>query len=170
MIRRPPRSTLFPYTTLFRSGRRLRPRRAPRRRLSAQTRPQTLGASPAPRPARGALGVLDAGPRVSVEVDVLEALGREVRVELGGGDVGVAEHLLDGAEVAPAGEQVRRERVAQRVRAHAAVEAGAAGVALHDLVEALAGEAGPPVVEEELGLLAVADQRRPAAREVGAER
>src|SRR3712207_8663220 len=77
MIRRPPRSTLFPYTTLFRSGRRLRPRRAPRRRLSAQTRPQTLGASPAPRPARGALGVLDAGPRVSVEVDVLEALDRK---------------------------------------------------------------------------------------------
>src|ERR1039457_7347563 len=30
MIRRPPRSTLFPYTTLFRSGDR-RPRRADRR-------------------------------------------------------------------------------------------------------------------------------------------
>src|SRR5256885_12145863 len=32
MIRRPPRSTLFPYTTLFRSGRRARGRRvgAPR--------------------------------------------------------------------------------------------------------------------------------------------
>src|SRR3712207_7333103 len=28
MIRRPPRSTLFPYTTLFRSGRRLLPERA----------------------------------------------------------------------------------------------------------------------------------------------
>src|SRR3989337_1891143 len=28
MIRRPPRSTLFPYTTLFRSRRRSRPRRA----------------------------------------------------------------------------------------------------------------------------------------------
>src|SRR2546422_7248863 len=28
MIRRPPRSTLFPYTTLFRSQRRGRPRRA----------------------------------------------------------------------------------------------------------------------------------------------
>src|SRR5690349_22366648 len=27
MIRRPPRSTLFPYTTLFRSSRRRRPRR-----------------------------------------------------------------------------------------------------------------------------------------------
>src|SRR2546426_8780123 len=42
MIRRPPRSTLFPYTTLFRSGARLAgagrrgrvpPRRTPRRRL-----------------------------------------------------------------------------------------------------------------------------------------
>src|SRR3712207_8912861 len=64
MIRRPPRSTLFPYTTLFRSS-----------------------------------------------------LGREVRVELGGGDVGVAEHLLHRPQVAAAGQQVRREGVAQRVRA-----------------------------------------------------
>src|SRR5215510_316298 len=31
MIRRPPRSTLFPYTTLFRSARGGRARRAPRR-------------------------------------------------------------------------------------------------------------------------------------------
>src|SRR3712207_8132124 len=30
MIRRPPRSTLFPYTTLFRSGRHRRLRRRPR--------------------------------------------------------------------------------------------------------------------------------------------
>src|SRR3712207_27539 len=34
MIRRPPRSTLFPYTTLFRSG---RPRRHPRARVAAST-------------------------------------------------------------------------------------------------------------------------------------
>src|SRR5690242_20998838 len=31
MIRRPPRSTLFPYTTLFRSSRSARPRGAPAR-------------------------------------------------------------------------------------------------------------------------------------------
>src|SRR5579875_1873007 len=36
MIRRPPRSTLFPYTTLFRSPSRPRPRRPTRRR----TRPR----------------------------------------------------------------------------------------------------------------------------------
>src|ERR1019366_7798130 len=40
MIRRPPRSTLFPYTTLFRSGSHKRPTRLPRRfRGSAPKRP-----------------------------------------------------------------------------------------------------------------------------------
>src|SRR2546428_2280787 len=33
MIRRPPRSTLFPYTTLFRSGHDLQRGRRPRRRV-----------------------------------------------------------------------------------------------------------------------------------------
>src|SRR5262245_64557862 len=39
MIRRPPRSTLFPYTTLFRSQdvRNLQEPRAPRRRICFQT-------------------------------------------------------------------------------------------------------------------------------------
>src|SRR3989442_11803423 len=47
MIRRPPRSTLFPYTTLFRSGvirRRGRSRAAPGRRDAGR-------GGPAPRPA-----------------------------------------------------------------------------------------------------------------------
>src|SRR6267143_4975610 len=39
MIRRPPRSTLFPYTTLFRSGRPCRASPGPRR-------PPTAGCSP----------------------------------------------------------------------------------------------------------------------------
>src|SRR2546425_7332653 len=49
MIRRPPRSTLFPYTTLFRSaaGRRAGPRprsssKAPRRRRSARSDAEQL--------------------------------------------------------------------------------------------------------------------------------
>ena len=60
------------------------------------------------------------GPRVRVEVDVLQALGREVGVDLGGRQIGVAEHLLQRAQVAAPGEQVGGERVAQRVRAHPA--------------------------------------------------
>src|SRR3712207_7346211 len=61
MIRRPPRSTLFPYTTLFRSP----PRRRARRRAARRARPapaarRRLGAQAAPhvhvdplRPRRG---------------------------------------------------------------------------------------------------------------------
>src|SRR3989454_4548683 len=39
MIRRPPRSTLFPYTTLFRSRGEPRTRRVPRRRARRARRP-----------------------------------------------------------------------------------------------------------------------------------
>src|SRR3712207_8427161 len=46
MIRRPPRSTLFPYTTLFRSGAR---RALPRRRTLRRDRPR-LGRGICPRP------------------------------------------------------------------------------------------------------------------------
>src|SRR5256885_5406198 len=44
MIRRPPRSTLFPYTTLFRSGRALRHARDPQHaRLGARRQQRTAG-------------------------------------------------------------------------------------------------------------------------------
>src|SRR3712207_7596398 len=43
MIRRPPRSTLFPYTTLFRSKRLAAARRAGRRTLRCRARSSTSG-------------------------------------------------------------------------------------------------------------------------------
>src|SRR2546425_8241147 len=55
MIRRPPRSTLFPYTTLFRSRSRARPPRQGHRRAGrglrprAGDRPCVAGARPADR-------------------------------------------------------------------------------------------------------------------------
>src|SRR3712207_7300198 len=50
MIRRPPRSTLFPYTTLFRSGQR---HAQPRTGLHAHRRPQRrLRGDAPPRPRR----------------------------------------------------------------------------------------------------------------------
>src|SRR3712207_8960333 len=51
MIRRPPRSTLFPYTTLFRSARRLRPRQEGGRALEEHVhpRPAELDVPPAHR-------------------------------------------------------------------------------------------------------------------------
>src|SRR3954468_18355152 len=70
-----------------------------------------------------------AGPRVRLEVDLLQAPAREMRVELCGGHVGVPEHLLHRAQVAAPGEEVRRERVAQCVGAHAIRQAGRLSVA-----------------------------------------
>src|SRR4249919_2997371 len=92
-------------------------------------------------------------PGMGVEVDLLELFAREVGVHLGGRDVGVAEHLLHGAQVTAAGEQVGGEAVAQRVRAELAGEAGLAGVALDDLVEALAAKRAAAEVDEELRLV-----------------
>src|SRR5260370_15952793 len=49
MIRRPPRSTLFPYTTLFRSGRRRAGRQAARRWSGRRPASRAARAAPDPR-------------------------------------------------------------------------------------------------------------------------
>ena len=56
---------------------------------------------------------------VRSEVQLPAAAIGYVRVELGGGEVGVAEHLLDAAQVGASLEQVRRKGVAEQVRVHA---------------------------------------------------
>src|SRR3712207_8819903 len=57
MIRRPPRSTLFPYTTLFRSAARpparAEPRREGDRRSAPWLRSQTMARQPTTRRLRG---------------------------------------------------------------------------------------------------------------------
>src|SRR2546430_11544550 len=68
MIRRPPRSTLFPYTTLFRSGPR-------KRRLEPDLR-ERVEDDLAARPAQAALGV--EGQRV----DGLHELARRLEAAL----------------------------------------------------------------------------------------
>src|SRR5215203_1461574 len=51
MIRRPPRSTLFPYTTLFRSRARVRAKPSSRRGLPSGDAPRLRGQRPAATPA-----------------------------------------------------------------------------------------------------------------------
>ena len=58
-------------------------------------------------------------------VDLPDPLAGQVRVELGRGDTRMSEQLLDDPQVGAAFEQMRRERVAQRVRADPLGEAGA---------------------------------------------
>src|SRR5689334_23564087 len=66
MIRRPPRSTLFPYTTLFRS-----PREPALRRVRADRAPRSLGAGEGRAHARGgrAPAHLGAGDRKSTRLN-----------------------------------------------------------------------------------------------------
>src|SRR3712207_6891880 len=69
MIRRPPRSTLFPYTTLFRSGRRVHPARhdRPRRRQRPGAPGDVLGHAPgAPPGGEDEREPQDAPPEVAV--------------------------------------------------------------------------------------------------------
>ena len=82
-------------------------------------------------------------PRVGLEVGLLQLLAREVRVELGRREVGVAEHLLHRAQVAATREQVRREGVPQGVGAHPIAEPGGLGVPQDDLVEPLPRQRPP---------------------------
>src|SRR6185436_4003148 len=71
------------------------------------------------------------GPRVELVVDLAQPFAADVRVDLRGRDVRVAEHRLQRAQVRPALEQVRRERVAQHVRREHALDAGRDRVAPH---------------------------------------
>src|SRR5688572_25165782 len=74
-----------------------------------------------------------------------------VCVELGGGEVGVTEHLLDAAQVGAALEQVRRERVAEQMRVHAVrVEPGFLGQAAEDQERPGTGQRAAARVQEEL--------------------
>src|SRR3989454_3546302 len=78
MIRRPPRSTLFPYTTLFRSG-ESRPR-GPRDNDTRVLRRAARGSPPAPGALSGPAGGAPArAPPGAGDVRLHLARGREVR-------------------------------------------------------------------------------------------
>src|SRR5215468_1904603 len=56
-------------------------------------------------------------------VGLRERLEVEVRVDLGAGDAGVAQELLNGAKISRRLQQMRSKRVAQHVRMHVLAQA-----------------------------------------------
>ncbi len=83
----------------------------------------------------------------------------------------MTEQLLNHAEIGAALQQVRRKRVAQRVRADPGSGARGRHVAADDAVDAAHGEAAAPVVDEERIALADAGRGgRRAALEIAAQR
>lgn len=75
----------------------------------------------------------------------------EVGVDLGGGDVGVAEEFLNHTQVGAAFEEVGGEGVAEEVRVDFVGESGLFGTLLDDLAHAVGGEGAASDGEEDVG-------------------
>ncbi len=65
----------------------------------------------------------------------------DVSVDLGGGDVGVAKHCLDGANVGAVHEEIGGKAVAESVGGNVLRDAGFFGVGLNDAFDGAGGEA-----------------------------
>src|SRR5262249_29623427 len=83
------------------------------------------------------------------------------RIELRGGKVGVAQHLLHGAKVGAALEQMRGERVAQRVRGYAFTDPRGTGRMLDRAPRTHARKRRPARVQEYPALALPPIKRRP---------
>lgn len=73
-------------------------------------------------------------------MDFFEVGIGDVGVDLSGGDVGVAEHGLDGAKVSAVHEEVSGEAVAQGVGGDVLGDAGEFGVFLDDAFDGTSSE------------------------------
>ena len=85
-------------------------------------------------------GSLGAG--MEAEVDGFEALLLDVSVDLGGGDVGVAEQFLDNTQIRSVLEQVGCKGVPQEVGVDVLRESGPLGGLLGELPDPIGGK-GP---------------------------
>ena len=107
---------------------------------------------------------------MSLEVDVPAPAVADVRVQLRGREIRVAEHLLHAAKVGSALEQVRRKRVPEQVGVDAlGFEARLLGEPAQDQEDARARQAAALRVEEQLRPMAAVEVRPPPG-EVAAQR
>ena len=91
-----------------------------------------------------------------------------VRVQLRRGKVGMAEHLLDGAQVGSALEQVRGEGVAQKMRVDAlGIQSCLARETAKHEEDPGAREGAAARVQEELRAMAGVEERPAAGEEIG---
>ena len=72
------------------------------------------------------------------------------RVDLGGTDIGVAEHFLNRPQVSASAEEVRGERMPQQMRFNGFGDSRPACMRLHHQPHRLTGNRGAAVTEEKL--------------------
>ena len=114
-------------------------------------------------------GGLEVRPGMMLEDFAAQRLAVDVRVDLGCRDFLVPQHRLDGAEVGPALEEVRREGVAEGMRADGLVDARERGLLLDDGENHDAGEGRAATVEEKVVLVAGLGGDGLAVRQVEAD-
>src|SRR5207248_1103577 len=102
-----------------------------------------------PRRAKSVVGLV-AIPRVEFRVVIDEAIWFDRGVDLGRRNARVPEHLLDGAQIGATGEQMRCERVSQRMWLHFLGDPGTFGVVLDDQPQTHTRERTAALVEKEL--------------------
>src|SRR5712664_580027 len=68
--------------------------------------------------------------RVRLIVGALQLLPTDVGVPLGGGETGVAQQLLDAADIRPRPQKVGGERMSERVRANLAHQSASADISI----------------------------------------
>src|SRR6476659_5166561 len=103
--------------------------------------------------------VLPAGTRVGEVVDRPQPLRGDACVDLGGGEAGVAEELLDHADVGAVVEHVGAARVPEHVGEEPVAEPGPVAGRAHDEPGTLTGEPATPCVQKH-GVAAALPRRR----------
>src|SRR5262249_51145498 len=84
-----------------------------------------------------------------LRVDAEELCGVDVSISLRRAEARVAEQLLDRAKIRATLQQMRRKRVAQRMRAHARPHAARGGMPAHETIDAADCETSAAIVHEE---------------------
>jgi len=90
----------------------------------------------------------------------------DMRINLRRADVRMAEHHLHGAQVSPVFQQMRRERMPQRMRRNHLADARLLGAPFDDFPKSLPGQPLPPAVDKHRGRAVSVQQFGPSAVQV----
>ena len=83
-------------------------------------------------------------------VNAFEAVLVDMGVNLGGGDIGMAEHFLHDTQIGPAAEKMRGERMPQHVRRDALFQPRLFGVHLEQAPNGLARKTDPALIQKKV--------------------
>ena len=106
------------------------------------------------------------GAGVELAMDSLESVLIDVGVDLGRGNIGMAEHFLDDAQIGAIAEEMRSETVPQEMWINIFLQPGMPRMFFHDLPDAGSGQFAAACRQENLAAAAALHERRALGREI----